>query len=368
VTDERSFPSFFEGWETLAKEKVYPKAFGYMSSGAGKTLSLLRNVEAFDKLQLIPRVLRDVSHVSLKTHFLQKELEVPYMLAPIGFHEIVHLDGELASARAANKMKVPFIQSTVSSHALEVIRKELTDVPHYFQLYWPNDEAVSESFIRRLENAGVDGIVVTVDTPVLGRREIDLKHQYFPMQTGAGMANYLTDPVFNARYNPNGSLSIEAIREKIQSILFHPGLTFDHIEKLVHSTDLPIILKGVLHPEDAKRAMALGVSGLIISNHGGRQLDGSVDALTILPEIRKIAGHDFTLILDGGIRRGSDVVKAFLKGADFVLLGRPYLYGLVEGEAGVKAVLTTFNAEIESALMLIGASNMSETDSSMLLE
>lgn len=344
-------------WEKKAQETLSANAFGYLSGGSGSEVSLSWNIEQFDRYRLIPRILRDVSTVDTTTHLLGSLIQSPYLLAPIGFHTIVHEAGELASARAAEKAGVPFIQSTVSSYSIEEVSAVMPSSDHYFQLYWPSDDEVRDSFVRRAEAAGVKGLVITVDTPVLGRREIDLSHHYFPMDEGAGMANFLTDPVFQSRYL-SPSMDLAEAKQKIQAILFNSTLTFDKVEQLIKSTSLPVIIKGILHPDDAKRCQDIGATGVIVSNHGARQLDSAIEPLEVLPAIREKVGNDFPLFLDGGIRRGADIIKSFILGADCVLVGRPYIYGLTGGEAGVTDVLSTLQEDLEINLKLLGATSM----------
>lgn len=344
-------------WEKKAQETLSANAFGYLSGGSGSEVSLSWNISQFDRYRLIPRILRDVSTVDTTTHLLGSLIQSPYLLAPIGFHTIVHEAGELASARAADAAGVPFIQSTVSSYSIEEVSEVMAVADHYFQLYWPSDDDVRESFVRRAEAAGVKGLVITVDTPVLGRREIDLSHNYFPMDEGAGMANFLTDPVFQSRYLSPAMDSAE-VKQKIQSILFNPSLTFEKVQQLIKSTSLPVIIKGVLHPDDAKRCQDIGVKGIIVSNHGARQLDSAIEPLEALSAIREKVGNDFPLILDGGVRRGADIIKSLILGADAVLVGRPYIYGLTGGESGVTDVLSTLKADLEINLKLLGATSI----------
>ncbi len=347
-----------DNWEQIARETLSANAFGYLSGGAGSEVSLRNNDRQFDRYRLIPRLLTDISHVDTTTTLFGSMIKAPVLLAPIGFHTIVHETGELGSARAANRSGLPFIQSTVSSFSIEEVSDVMTERDHYFQLYWPSDDDVAYSFVERAEQAGVKGLVITVDTPVLGRREIDLAHDYFPMDEGAGMRNFLTDPVFKDKYVTSED-NQETLKQKIQAILFNQTLTFEKVEKLIKQTTLPVILKGILHPDDARHCQAIGAAGVIVSNHGARQLDSAIEPLEVLPEIRQAVGKDFPLLVDGGIRRGTDVIKAYLLGADSVLLGRPYIYGLTGGEAGVKDVLDQLINDLTVNLKLLGATSLS---------
>lgn len=346
-------------WETIAKQQLSRNAFGYLSGGSGSEVSLTYNAEQFNRYRLIPRLLRDVSHVDTSVELLHSTIQAPILLAPIGFHTIVHESGELASARAANASGLPFIQSTVSSFSIEEVGDVMTGSDHYFQLYWPSDDDVAYSFVRRAEAAGVKGLVITVDTPVLGRREIDLSHDYFPMDEGAGMRNFLTDPVFKEKYVTSED-NQATLKHKIQAILFNQSLTFDKVARLINETSLPVMIKGILDPSDADYCKSIGAAGVIISNHGARQLDSAIEPLEVLAEIREKVGNDFPLLIDGGVRRGTDVIKAYLLGADSVLIGRPYIYGLTGGEAGVKDVLAEFITDVEVNLKLLGANTLAD--------
>lgn len=354
------YPFSYQDWELRCQKQLDQGAFGYIQSGSGAETTLDQNDLAFERLALIPKVLKDVSKRDLSVSLFDRHHQFPFLMAPVGFQAIVHPDGEKASARAARKQGVPYIASTVSSASIEEISDIMSDCPHYFQLYWPNDQAVAESFIKRAEAAGYHGIVVTVDTPFLGWREVDMTNQYFPMQTGAGIANFVTDPVFNQRYNPDSSLSQTEIIQSIQSILFNQNLTWESIKWLQEITDLPIILKGILHVDDAKKAAELGVDGIIVSNHGGRQLDGVISGLEALPAIVEAVDDKVAVLVDGGIRRGADILKAFALGAHAVLLGRPYVYGLVDGQDGVTAVLNNLMKDLDTSLAIVGVNSLAQ--------
>ncbi|SEO14214.1 FMN-dependent dehydrogenase, includes L-lactate dehydrogenase and type II isopentenyl diphosphate isomerase [Amphibacillus marinus] len=363
---QTDLPFSFHDWEELAQQELDPGAFGYIQSGSGNETTLRHNEQAFEKWSIIPRVLADVSAQDPTVKLFSREHQVPILLAPVGFQGIVHPEGERASASSASENGFPFITSTVSSVSIEGIAKLMNDVPYYFQLYWPNDHDVAVSFIKRAEQAQYAGIVVTVDTPFLGWRERDLSNHYFPMQTGAGIENFVSDQVFQAKYNSDQSLTKADFIKTIQSILFKQNLTWRQIEWLKEQTQLPIILKGVLHPEDARRAAALGVDGLIVSNHGGRQLDGVISGLDALPEIVTAVGNELTILMDGGVRRGADIIKALALGADAVLLGRPYVYGLVKGQRGVTAVLTNLKKDFVTGLAISGVTSPSELNSAII--
>lgn len=253
---EKGSPVVVEDWEKLAKEVLSKGAYDYVSSGSGGEETLAKNVEEFKKWELVPRVLVNVEKRDLSIELLNKKLAAPILLAPVGFQTVVHPDGELASARAATSKTLPFITSTVSSYSLEEISGVMGNTPRYFQLYWPNDDDIAGSLVNRAESAGYDAIVVTVDTPLLGWREKDLQNKYFPMMSGAGIANFVSDPVFQRKYNPNGTLKQDDLIGEIRKILFKQNLTWEKITWLRKQTSLPILLKGIMHKDDALQAIA----------------------------------------------------------------------------------------------------------------
>ncbi|MCR6108312.1 alpha-hydroxy-acid oxidizing protein [Salipaludibacillus agaradhaerens] len=356
-----------EEWEAIAKRTLPAPAFDYVASGSGAEETLAKNTDAFRRWDIIPKVLTDVSERDLSVQLLNEKLETPLMLAPVGFQTIVHPDGELAAAGGAAELKIPFVSSTVSSFSLEEISAEINgQAPCYFQLYWPADDNLAASFVARAEAAGYAGIVVTVDTPLLGWREKDMHHRYFPIETGAGIANFLNDPVFQATYNQDGKLHGNEQIPAIKRILLRQNLTWDRLAWLRKQTTLPIILKGIMDEEDALLALDYGVDGIIVSNHGGRQLDGTGSALEALALIaNKIQGR-IPLLVDGGIRRGPDIIKALALGADAVLIGRPYIYGLTEGKQGVKAILTSLLKDLDTSLAITGRTHISSINRSVV--
>jgi isopentenyl diphosphate isomerase/L-lactate dehydrogenase-like FMN-dependent dehydrogenase len=311
-------------------------------------------------------MLRDVSERDLSTDVLGTRLPAPVMLAPVGVLGIVHQEGELAVARAASSLGVPFVLSTASSNTLEDVAEAAGEGPRWFQLYWPNDQEIAASFVARAEKAGYTAIVVTLDVPQLAWRPRDLQGAFLPFLTGEGIANYVADPAFLAQLdeppdqNPTGAVL------KWVSVFPHPTLTWDRLAWLREQTSLPILLKGVLHPKDARKAVKAGVDGIIVSNHGGRQVDGAIATLDALPAVVDEAG-DLPVLLDSGVRTGADAVKALALGARAVLLGRSYAFGLgVGGEEGVRHVLRSFLAELELTMALSGLTRISEIDRSIL--
>ena len=291
------------------------------------------------------------------------------MLAPIGVQSILNADGELAVARAARALEVPMILSTVSSYTMEDVASALGDTPRWFQLYWPRDDALAASFIRRAELAGYSAIVVTLDTYLLSWRERDIANAYLPFLRGDGLANYFSDPVFQAAVGEDPRTNPVRALAYFGQVFSDPARTWDDLEALCQSTKLPVLVKGVLHHDDARKAVDKGVSGVIVSNHGGRQLDGALPALEALPRIAEAIGDRVPVLFDSGIRRGADVFKAVALGARCVLVGRPYAYGLaVGGEQGVHDVLANLIADIDLTLGLSGRASFAEVSKASVVE
>jgi len=350
--------------EQLSRQKLSPEAYGYVSGGAGSELSVAANRLAFERVEILPRMFNDVSVRDLDTEILGTRMPAPLMLAPVGVQSIVHPEGELASARAAAAQGVPVILSTASSHTIEDVAQEMGPASRWYQLYWPKDRELALSFVERATTSGYEVLVVTLDTTMLGWRPRDLNLAYLPFLKGEGIANYLSDPVFQAAL-PAGWKDDPGIAIGHWAYQFtNPSLTWDDLRWLRQQTDMPIVLKGILHPEDARRAEQEGANGVIVSNHGGRQVDGAIASLRALPAIRDALGERFPVLLDGGIRTGSDVIKALSLGADAVCIGRPFIWGLaLEGQAGVEYVLRCLLAEIDLTLALSGHSALDQLSS-----
>jgi lactate 2-monooxygenase len=345
--------------ENAAREALSPEAFGYVAGSAGGGATARANRAAFDRLAIVPRMLRDVSLRDLSTTVLGTAMPAPVVLAPIGVQAIVHPDGELASARAAAAAGLVFTQSTAAAHSLEAVAEASGAGPRWYQLYWPSDREVAASLVARAEAAGYSALIVTVDTFMLGWRPTDLDAAYLPFLQGTGIANYLTDPAFNAPLAEDAALDDKVIRWA--GMFGDPTLTWDDLAWLRERTRLPIALKGVLHPDDARAAVDAGVDGLVVSNHGGRQVDGAVAALDALPAVIEAVGGAIPVLVDSGVRTGSDVVKAIALGAAAVLYGRPYVYGLgLGGQAGVEHVLRCLLAELDATMALSGRARLAD--------
>ena len=276
------------------------------------------------------------------------------LLAPIGVQTIVHADGELATARAAAATGTPMVVSTAAAHTLEAIAAEGGSGPRWYQLYWPNDHEIAASIVARAEAAGYEAIVVTLDTFIPGWKPRDLQQAWLPFLEGVGNANFLQDPVFRAQLDRSPEEDLGAATGHYLGIYVNPSLTWEDIGRLREWTSLPIVVKGVLHADDALRARERGIDGVIVSNHGGRQVDGAIASIDALPAVVEAAAGELVVLLDSGVRSGSDVIKALALGAEAVLLGRPYLWGLaLEGEKGVETVLRMLFAELDLTLRFV---------------
>ncbi|MFZ0090426.1 MAG: alpha-hydroxy-acid oxidizing protein [Solirubrobacteraceae bacterium] len=332
-----------------------PPAADYVAGGAGSEDTMRANEAAFRRWRIVPRMLRGVGERDLSCTVLGTPMPAPVGLAPIGMQTIVHPEGELAVARAAAALGLPMAVSTVSSAPLEEIAAAAGGAPQWFQLYWPNDRELAASFLHRAEVAGYRAIVITLDALLPVWKPRDLQHAWQPFLDGMGIANYLIDRVFRARLAKPPEEDMTAAIGAFVAVFHNPRLTWDDLAFLQSRTTLPIALKGVLHPDDARLAREHGVDAVIVSNHGGRQIDGSIASLDALPAIVDAVGDELEVLLDSGIRGGSDVVKALALGADAVLVGRPYVWGLaLDGEAGVVGVLRAILAELDLNLGLSG--------------
>ena len=355
--------------EERARERLTAEAFGYVAGGAGAELTVASNRAAFERHRIVPRMLRDVSMRDLGVSVLGIDMPAPVMLAPVGVQSIVHPEGELASARAAAAQRVPFIASTAASHTIEEIAWETDGANRWYQLYWPRTRDLATSFVRRAAAAGYGAIVVTLDTWMLAWRPRDLSNGYLPFLKGEGVANYLQDPVFRAALSKTPEEDPGAAIGQWAYEFSNPSVTWEQLAWLREQTQLPILLKGILHPDDAARAMAEGVDGLIVSNHGGRQVDGAIASLDALGAVREAVGEGFPVLLDGGVRNGADIVKALALGADCVCIGRPFVWGLaLDGQAGVEHVLRCLLAELDLTLALSGYTTVAEVDRGVLAD
>ena len=353
--------------EELARERFAPEPFGYVAGSAGTEDTARANRAAFQRWRIVPRFLRNVSHRDLSTTVLGTAFPAPVALAPVGVQGIVHPDAELAVARAAASLGIPMVLSTVSSYRLEEVAEVGGESPRWFQLYWPRDRDVAASLIGRAKAAGFSALVVTLDTFILAWRPRDLANAYLPFLQRLGLANYESDPAFLAGLQKSPEEDPGAAVLHWMSMFGDPTKSWDDLAWLREQWDGPIVLKGVLHPDDARRAADAGMDGVVVSNHGGRQIDGEIASLDALPHVVEAVGDRMAVLLDSGVRTGSDVIKAIALGADAVLLGRPYVYGLgLGGEDGVRHVLRSLLAELDLSMALAGHHRLADLDPSVL--
>ena len=358
IGTKQAFPICFEDLEQAVQQKIAAGPFGYIRSGAGGEQTLRNNRDAFQKYSIAPRFLRDVSTVDTSIELFGQKHPTPLLFAPVGMNKIAHEDGELAVVRAAAELKIPYIQSTVSSYSMEQIAQVAPNHTKWFQLYWSTNEAISFSMVERAEKAGFEAIVLTVDTVMLGWREEDVRNQFSPLKNGFARGNYESDPVFISTLRDD---SFEAFVDGMLANIFHPTLNWDNVRELKQRTKLPVLLKGILHPEDAKLAIETGVDGIIVSNHGGRQLDGVIGSLDALPGIVEAVAGRVPVLFDSGVYRGIDVLKALALGATAVAVGRPFVYGLAyDGENGVRQVMKNLYDEFKVSMGLAGVSRVAD--------
>ncbi len=341
--------------ERRAGEHLSAGPWGYIAGAAGREQTMAANREALDRVRIVPRMLRDVSERTLHRTVLGTAMPAPVLLAPIGVQTLAHPDGELAAARAAAALELPFIASTASSYTLEEIAKAGGGAARWYQLYWPKSRDLAASLVGRAEAAGYSALVVTLDTWLLGWRPRDLGQAFLPFLWAEGNANYLSDPVFRSLLSaPPEENRMEAIGQWAFQFA-NPAVTWDDLTWLRDQTSLPIVLKGIQHADDARLAAEHGADGLIVSNHGGRQVDGAIGSLDALPGVVDAVGDQLEVLFDSGIRGGADALKALALGARAVCLGRPYMWGLaLGGEQGVRDVLRAFLADLDLAMALSG--------------
>jgi len=352
-------PLTTDEYETLARERLGRSAYDYYAGRAGEERTLAANREAFAAIPLRPRVLVDVSAVDLRTTVLGHPIDLPVMLAPTAFNRLAHPDGEMAAARAARAAGTLMIGSTLSTCTLEETA-EACGGPMWFQLYVYKDRGMTQELVARAESAGYQALVLTVDTPLLGRRYRDVRNN-FVLPEGISMKNFEAAMTSAARWGAHASFSAYV------HDLFDATLSWSAVEWLRSQTRLPILVKGILTEEDASLAIHAGVSGLIVSNHGGRQLDGAPASIVALPEVVDAVAGRAEVLMDGGIRRGTDVLKALALGARAVCIGRPYLWALaVNGEEGVRDLLRILKEELSLAMALAGRPTIASIDRSLV--
>ena len=382
--------------EERARESMPAEAYAYIAGGAGTGATMRANRAGFDRHAIVPRMLRDVSQRDTSIELFGRRLASPFLLCPIGVLEMVDREADVAVARAARATGVPMTISSQASRPMEEIARALGDSPRWFQLYWSTQDALVESFVARAEACGCEAIVVTLDTTLLGWRTRDLDLAYLPFLRGKGIAQYTSDPVFTALLDagavepPAGAQprpTPAAVRTLVEAgrrypdrfdralrsgraraavqtfvqIYSRPSLTWDDLPFLRERTELPIVLKGINHPDDARRALEAGMDGVWVSNHGGRQVDGAIATIDALPAVAEAVAGRVPIVFDSGVRGGADAFKALALGATAVALGRPWCYALsLAGEAGVREVIENFQADLDLTLGLAGCAALSE--------
>jgi lactate 2-monooxygenase len=363
-----TLPVAFEALEQQAKAHLSPETWGFLADGAGSQDTLRANLAAFRRWRIVPRMLHDVAQRDLNVKLFGSSLPAPVLLAPIGAQSIVHSQAEVAVARAAASLNIPFVLSNSSSRSIEEVAQAAGNSTRWFQIYWSKDPQLNASFVQRAERAGYSAIVVTLDAAILGWRPQDLQQAYQPFAQQEGLANYFSDPVFRQGLGQAPEDNPQAAITHFFSIFSDLALTWEHLAFLRQHTRLPILLKGIVHPADALKAIEYQMDGIIVSNHGGRQLDGARAALDALADIAPAVQGRLPLLFDSGIRGGADAFKALALGAHAVLLGRPYLWGLaLGGEQGVREVVLNFLAELDLTLALSGYNSLQSLDRSALV-
>jgi lactate 2-monooxygenase len=387
-----------ERLEAAARKRMRPDAYAYVAAGAGNERTVAANRAAFDRWRIVPRMLRDVERRDTSVELFGQRLPSPFLLAPVGVLEVAHPEADCAVARAARDTGTVMIFSNQASRPMEGIANILGDSPHRFQLYWSRSDELVESFVARAERCGCQAIVVTLDTTMLGWRTRDLEGAYLPFLHGKGIAQYTSDPVFKrllteaaaspeAEPRPQPKPTLAALRTLIEltraypdsfwrtlfsgrgraavqrftAIYSRPSLNWETLAFLRERTEKPIVLKGILHRDDAARAVEEGMAGVIVSNHGGRQVDGAIATLDALPGVVEAVDGRIPVLLDSGVRGGADVFKALALGARAVLIGRPYVYALaIAGRAGVRDLLLNLAADFDLTMGLAGCRSVAE--------
>jgi len=374
-------PVTYERQREAARKVLTPEADAYVAGSAGVESTEAANREAFRRHRLVPRMLRDVSERDLSIELFGRTHPTPLILAPVGVLSIVHDDAELAVATGAGALEVPFALSTVASFPIEEVAETAGDGVRWFQLYWPADDAITDSMIQRAADAGYEAVVVTLDTRLLAWRPRDLATAYLPFLRAEGLSNYLTDPAFLAGLPDGGeaigsegwrSMSEETRQQAVLrwiSIFSDTSQTWEHLRALVGRSPLPVIVKGIQHPDDARLAIEAGVAGMVVSNHGGRQVDGAMASLAALPGVVEVVDGAVPVLFDSGVRTGADVAVALALGARAVMIGRPYVWGLaLAGAAGVEHVLRCLLADLDLTMALSGVRSIPELTREVLRE
>jgi lactate 2-monooxygenase len=389
----------------LARQKMSDRAWAYIDGGAGNEESIQSNTAAFSRVSILPHMMRPNETADFSTSLFGVKLPFPLLLAPIGVLDLICPGADRLVARQCGETGVPFIFSNQAGVPMEACAKEMGDTPRWLQLYWSKSDDLVLSFVRRAEACGCQALVLTVDTTLLGWRSRDLALGYLPFLRGMGIAQYTSDKIFMELLRkgefratgpaPKPTINLATIASMLQLKANHPGgfwknllskepleavrlfiniysnpaLSWDKVVWLRGQTKLPILIKGILRADDAVHAAACGADGIIVSNHGGRQVDGAIPTLEALVRIRKMLPRPYPLLLDSGIRSGSDIFKALALGADAVLLGRPYAYGLaIDRQRGVREVITNLLNDFELTARLAGCRSCAEINADMVVD
>jgi len=397
---KRAIPVSFSKLREKARQKLSKEAFAYIAGSAGRESTKSSNQEAFKRWKIVPKMLRGVSSGDARVDLFGTSLPTPFLLAPIGVLEMAHKQADLAVSKAAAEEGVPFIFSSQASVSMEECSSVMGNAPRWFQLYWSTNNDLVASFVKRAETSGCSSIVLTLDTTMLGWRPRDLDLDFLPFLRGMGIAQYTSDTVFNEMMQSPPSQQQESPKPTVESLkvlyqmsknypgsfwknLFsdeprkavqtfietysRPSLSWEDLSFLRSLTDLPILLKGILSPDDARKAVEADMDGIIVSNHGGRQVDGGISSVDALSTITQTIEGEIPVLMDSGIRSGSDIFKALALGADAVLLGRPYVYALaIAGEAGVREMIQNYRADFELTMRLSGLQSVGDIDRNCL--
>ncbi|KAL4870391.1 hypothetical protein BDV12DRAFT_165886 [Aspergillus spectabilis] len=352
--------------EEQAKKTLSERSYNYVAGGAGEKATMDSNRLAFRQWKLIPKMLRKMDTQDLSVNIFGQRYPTPVIMAPVGVQSLFHVDKETGLAEVCSEVGVPYTLSTASTSSIEDVAASNGDGKRWFQLYWPGDDEITLSLLKRAKENGFSVLVVTLDTWSLAWRPADLDNAYIPFIRGVGNQVGFSDPVFRAKFEKETGSTVEedvvgASRAWIGDVLSINPHTWDQLSFLRKNWDGPLVLKGIQHVDDAKLALEAGCDGIVVSNHGGRQLDGAIGSLEVLPEIVDAIGGKLTVLFDSGIRTGSDIIKALCLGAKAVLVGRPVIYGLsVDGKNGAKAVLRSLQADLWQSMSLAGICTVSE--------
>lgn len=395
-------PSRFDHLEARARGVLSQEYFDCIAGAAMDENTMQLNRSRMDRWSIVPRFLKDMTTISTSTELLGQAHKFPFLIAPIASQDLAHKEAELATAKAAAMEDVAMIVSMQASHTMEEIASVMGQGRRWYQLYWSKSEAFNRSIIQRAEASGYSALVITLDTQFLGWRPRDLDNGFIPTILLSGMAQYINDPVFNQmledlpssqasrdrppitlamlwnvllmhyRYPGNFFHNLKNLRavkaaKMFSALMSLPSLSWEDIVVLRKETKLPIILKGILHPEDAKLALKHGMDGIVVSNHGGRQLGSCIPTIDALPDVANEVKGKLPILFDSGIKHGDDIFKAIALGADAVLIGRPFMYALaIGGEAGVRELLQNMKAQFELTMSLSGCTSLSDITSDRL--